>query len=130
MIRLSIESGNQEVLDKIIRKRIDLSKVPGVVKSAQRIGLNVEGAFILGLPGETIETMNDTVNFIKRVGFDGVKLSIYQPFPNTDAYEICRDKGYLTKDYDPERLYVRGGDCFVKTEEFTPEDVLKIAKGF
>ncbi len=129
-MRLSIESGNQEVLDKIIRKRIDLSKVPSVVKSAQRIGFNVEGAFILGLPGETIETMNDTVNFIKRVGFDGAKLSIYQPFPNTDAYEICRKKGYLTKDYDPERIYVRGGDCFVKTEEFTPEDVLKIAKEF
>ncbi len=129
-IRLSIESGNQEILDKIIRKRIDLSKVPSIVKSAQKIGLNVEGAFILGLPGETIKTMHDTVNFAKRAGFDYIRLFVYQPFPNTDAYEICKNKGYLTKDYDPECLFIVGNKCFVETEEFTPEDVLRIAKGF
>ncbi len=130
IIRLSIESGNQEALEKIVRKRIDLSKVSGVVKSAQKLGLKVEGAFILGLPGETIKTMNDTVDFAKNIGFDAIKLFVYQPFPHTDAYKICKNKGYLTKDYDPERLYVVGNKCFVKTEEFTPEDVLKIARRF
>jgi len=129
-IRLSIESGNQEVLDKIIRKRFDLSTVAGVVKSAQKFGLRVEGAFIVGLPGETIQTMRDTVNFAKKTGFDYVRIFVYQPFPNTDAYEICKNKGYLTDDYDPERLYIVGNKCFVKTEEFSPEDVLRIAKGF
>lgn len=129
-IRLSIESGNQNVLDKIVRKNIDLSKVPGIVRSAQKIGLNVEGAFILGLPGETIKTMRDSMNFAKQTGFNEVKHFIYQPFPDTEAYEICKNKGYLTKDYNPECLYLTGDKCFVKTENFTPEDVLKIARNF
>jgi magnesium-protoporphyrin IX monomethyl ester (oxidative) cyclase len=130
IIRLSIESGNQEVLYNIIRKRFDLSKVADVVKSAQKIGLLVEGAFILGLPGETIQTMQDTLDFAKKVGFNDTKLFIFQPFPDTDAYNICKDNGYLTEDYDPERLYIVGNKSFVRTDKFTPEDVQKMARDF
>lgn len=127
-IRLSIESGNQEVLDKIIRKRIDLSKIPDIVKTAQRLGMVVEGAFIFGLPGETIQTMRDSVNFAKKTGFDYIKKFIYQPFPNTKAYEICKEKGYIIKSYDPEKIYITGNESFVKTEDFSPEDVIRIAR--
>ncbi len=127
-IRLSIESGNQEVLDKIIRKRIDLSKIPDIVKMAQKYGMKVEGAFIFGLPGETKQTMRDSVDFAKKAGFDGIKYFIYQPFPNTEAYDICEEKGYITEGYDPERIFITGNDAYVKTEEFSPEDVLSIAR--
>ena len=127
-IRLSIESGNQEVLDKIIKKRIDLSKIPALVKMAQKYGMKVEGAFIFGLPGETKKTMRDSVDFAKSAGFDVVKYFIYQPFPNTEAYDVCKEKGYITEEYDPERIFITGNDAYVKTEEFSPEDVLNIAR--
>lgn len=127
-IRLSIESGNQEILDKVIRKRIDLKTIPEIVKMAKKRGIIVEGAFILGLPGETKETMRDSVNFAKKVGFDVIKYFIYQPFPNTEAYDICKEKGYITEGYDEENIFITGANAYVKTEDFTPEDVLSIAR--
>jgi len=127
-IRLSIESGNQEILDKVIKKRIDLKTIPGIVRMAKKLGIIVEGAFIFGLPGETKETMRDSVNFAKHAGFDVIKYFIYQPFPNTEAYDICKEKGYITEDYDEENIFITGTNAYVKTEDFTPEDVLKIAR--
>lgn len=127
-IRLSIESGNQDILDKVIRKRIDLKTIPGIVKMAQKLGIIVEGAFIFGLPGETKDTMRDSVNFAKMAGFDVIKYFIYQPFPNTEAYDICKEKGYITEEYDEENIFITGANAYVKTEDFTPEDVLSIAR--
>jgi len=124
----SIESGNQDVLDKIIKKRINLSKVKEMVDISKKIGIQTEGAFMFGLPGETIQTMKDTNKFIKKTGFDMNKKFIYQPFPNTKLYDICIEKDYLTPDYNPKKIYVTGDKSFIKTEEFSPEDVVKMAR--
>ena len=128
LLRMSIESGNQEILNNVIRKNINLKQVADIVKSCKKIGIRTEGAFIFGLPGETLETMQDTVNYAKTVGFDRVIKFIYQPFPNTVLYDLCVAKGYLTADFDPKRSYVTGSQCYVRTEKFTPEDVKKIAR--
>ena len=81
---------------------------------------------MFGVPGETLETMQDSLDFAKKVGFDRVVKFIFQPFPNTELYNVCVKNGYLTKDYNPTKAYVTGNKCYVKTEKFTPEDVLKI----
>ncbi|MFA5022531.1 MAG: radical SAM protein [Patescibacteria group bacterium] len=128
LVRISVESGNQMVLDKIIRKRIDLSQVKKVTDICRKLDIRTEGAFIFGLPGETIETMKETAKFAKNAGFDRVKRFIYQPFPNTDLYRQCIEKGYITSDYDSKRIYVTGDKCYIKTENFSPQDVLEIAR--
>ncbi len=128
-IRMCIESGNQEVLDKIIKKRIDLSKIKNIIDVCQKIGLKTEGAFMFGVPGETIASMQQTLKFANSLGFNRVKKFIFQPFPNTELYDVCVKNNYLTEDYNPREIYVTGNKSFVKTENFLPEDVVKIARG-
>ena len=127
-LRMSIESGNQEILNKIIKKRIDLNQIKPIVQICKKLGIKTEGAFMFGIPGETIQTMQDTLNFARKMKFDRIKKFIFKPFPNTELYDICVKNNYLTKDYDPRKIYVTGNKCYVKTEEFSPEDVIKIAR--
>lgn len=128
LMRFSIESGNQKVLDEIIKKRINLKMVKPIVDICRRLNIKTEGAFIFGIPGQTIKTMEDNLKFAKECGFDRIKKFVYQPFPNTELYKICEEKRYFTKDYDLRRIYVTGSKCYVKTEDFSPEDVLSIAR--
>lgn len=125
-LRMSIESGNQDILYNVIKKNIDLSQVRNIVGTARKLGIETEGAFIFGIPGETIETMKESIEFAKKTGFDRMVRFVFQPFPNTELYNICVKNNYLTKDYDPRRLYITGNKCYVKTDKFSPEDVLKI----
>ena len=75
---------------------------------------------------KTIETMKDNIRFAKKTGFDRMIRFIFQPFPNTELYDICVKNNYFTEDYDPKSVYITGNKCYVKTKEFSPEDVLKI----
>lgn len=127
-VRFSIESGNQEVLDKVIKKRINLKTVKPIIDICKKLKIRTEGAFIFGAPGQTIAAMEDNLKFAEDCGFDRVIRFVYQPFPNTELYKICEEKGYLTPDYNPKELYLTGSKSFVKTEDFNPEDVLKIAR--
>lgn len=127
-MRFSIESGNQEVLDKVIKKRIDLKTVKPIINFCKKLGIRTEGAFIFGIPGQTIETMEDNLKFAKDCGFDRIIKFIYQPFRNTELYEICKEKGYFTKDFNPQKLYQTGSKCYVETEDFSPDDVLRLAR--
>lgn len=125
-LRMSIESGNQNVLTNIIKKNINLDHAKEIAEICRKLGIYTEGAFIFGIPGETVETMQDSLNFAKEAGFNRIVKFIFQPFPNTELYDLCLEKGYLTEDYDPNRVYVTGNRCYVKTETLSPEDVLKM----
>jgi len=127
-LRMSIESGNQEVLYNIIKKRIDLKQIKPIVQICKKLGIKTEGAFIFGIPGETIQNMKDTLNFAQKMKFDRIKKFIFQPYPNTELYDICIKNNYLTKDYDSQKIYMTGDKCYIKTKEFSPEDVIKIAR--
>lgn len=70
--------------------------------------------------------MKQSLRFAKEVGFNRIVKFIFQPFPNTELYKICQKNHYFTEDYDPKKVYITGNKCYVKTEKFKPEDVLKI----
>jgi len=105
-----VESGNQQILDTV-KKRITLDKVRESVKLAKDAGINVLASFILGLPGETRETMMQTVEFAQELqtyyGFH-----VMAPFPGTEVREKAEEYGVeiLTNDwakYDANRPVTR-----------------------
>ena len=102
--------------------------VKPIIDVCKRLKIRTEGAFIFGIPGQTTETMKDNLKFAKYCGFDSIKKFIYQSFPNTELYKICKEKGYFTKDFDPRQLYVTGSKCYLKTKDFTPDDVIRITR--
>ena len=69
-VKLGFESGNQEVVDTIVNKRLNLDYARQVVQEIKRVGMTVHGTFTYGLPGETREQMADTKRYIATLGLD------------------------------------------------------------
>jgi len=117
-----VESGNQHILDRI-KKKITLQKVGEAVAMARDAGISVQASFILGLPGETRETMMRTLEFAQQLDtFYG--LHVLAPFPGTEIRENAEEYGIeiLTHDwakYDANRPVTR-------TKECSPEDVTSL----
>ena len=74
-VKLGFESGNQEVVDTIVNKRLDLEQASTVVFELKRLGFKVHGTFTYGLPGETAGQMQDTKRFIASLPFDTIQES-------------------------------------------------------
>ncbi|NOZ24383.1 MAG: radical SAM protein [Planctomycetes bacterium] len=97
-----VETGNAEVM-KRIRKRITLDQVRRATGLAHRHGIETLGYFMLGLPGDTEATMQDTVRFAVDSGLDLAKFSITVPFPGSPLYrELEASKAIKSRDW---RLY-------------------------
>ncbi len=85
-VGLGIESGNQEIL-KRANKKLDLKVVPKVLENLRRVGIESYGFFILGLPGETRETLQETVDFALKNQFDRVWFNLFTPYPGSLAFK-------------------------------------------
>lgn len=98
-IPFGIESGNQEVLNRT-NKRITLEQVRRAVSLVKKAGIETEGYFMLGLPGETKETIEDTLKFSLSIGLDYAKYAITVPLPGTTLFEEWDREGCIkTKDW-------------------------------
>lgn len=96
-----VESGNQEILDSVIGKQLTLEQVRAAFKAAKEVGMETIGFFMIGLPGETEETMNDTIRFAIELDPVVANFSMATPFPGTEMSRIVKEKGrLLVNNYD------------------------------
>ena len=100
-INFAVESGQQRVLDQIINKPIKLKRVSELIHFAKKIGLEVGGFFVLGMPGETFEDMKETIRFIKRHRLHSFHLAVASPLPGSSLYDQCLKEGLLVDGYSP-----------------------------
>jgi len=99
IIGFGFESGNQRILNSM-KKKEKLEHAVEAVRLCNEAGIDVQGAFILGHPGETTESIQDTIRFARNLDLDTVAFYIAIPYPGTELYEIARKNGYLRKDLD------------------------------
>jgi len=98
-LSFGIESGNQEVLDKV-GKGIKLEQVENAVKWAKEAGIGTIGFFMIGLPYDTEETMQQTIDFAKSLPLDLVQFTITVPYPGTELYTMVEKQGkFLVDDW-------------------------------
>ena len=91
-IYIGFESGNQRILD-LIQKGTTLDDARRAVKLCHKFGLEVRGSFIVGLPWDTPETVQESIYFAKELDLDFVKFMLYTPEEGTDLYDIAMDYG-------------------------------------
>lgn len=94
MIGYGIESGNQQVLDSV-RKGTMLTDAIMAVRMAHDVGLEVTGHCILGFPGETVQTMQETIEFAKFLRLDYAQFYCAVAFPGSVLYRQARENGWL-----------------------------------
>lgn len=126
-VAYGIESGNQDVLDKI-PKGITLDQVRNAVKLTKEVGLKVCGFFILGLLGDTKETMQQTIDFAKELKVDVASFNIMTPYPGTRLYDLVKKEGkFLTSDWGTFH-HTSGKMCFIHPDIAPPEVVEEMYK--
>lgn len=106
-INFALESGNQEHLLRNIKKPLKLDKIPPLVNYTRELGCDVSIFLVLGIPGETVEMMWDSYRLAAKLEIYRPFISIATPYPGSELYNICVEKGYLKKDFDLDDLYIR-----------------------
>ncbi|MHC4780115.1 MAG: B12-binding domain-containing radical SAM protein [Planctomycetota bacterium] len=97
-IAYGIESGDQAILDTI-GKRQTLEEIERDVSLTQEVGIRVKGLFMMGLPGETRESIWRTASFARRLGLDLFQVTKFTPLPGSDLYADIRSHGEFTDDW-------------------------------
>lgn len=125
------ESGNQDVVNNIVGKNLDLKTVENAVRLCKKVGIDVGCYFVIGLPGETKEDILQTIEFGRKLRFMGAKscsFFIANPFYGTRLYKIVKERGYLAVENDDEleEEAFLNLKAVIKTSEFTPGDVTKL----
>lgn len=93
-VGLGIESGNQEILNRI-KKGVTLREVRRAVRLLNEVGIEIWGYFMFGLPGDTEETMRDTIEFAKSLDLTLAKFHVAVPFPGTEFWSFLVENRYL-----------------------------------
>jgi len=119
-IKYGIESAVQKLVDSA-NKDLDLKKAEDMIEYTNRIGIKTHLTFMFGLPGESHETIQKTIDFALRMNPESVQFSITTPFPGTNYYKDLNKKGMLVSkkwsDYDGNFKSV------IKTKELSAKEL-------
>lgn len=123
-VKYGVESASQSLVDAI-GKNMDLKKAFKMIKFTKEMGIKVHLTFTFGLPGETKETIQKTINHVLRLDPFSVQFSITTPFPGTEYYKILVKKdSIMTRDFS---CYDGHSQSVIRLENLTPQD-LEFAK--
>ena len=99
LLCVGFESPTQEALDSVNKKTTKQQQLE-FMENTRKAGLLVNGCFILGLPGGSVESIRDTIEFAKKLNPDTAQFYPLMVYPGTEAYRWAKEKGYLTtEDY-------------------------------
>jgi hopanoid biosynthesis associated radical SAM protein HpnJ len=97
LLLVGYESGNQGILDNI-KKGIRIEEAREFTANCRKLGITIHGTFILGLPGETQETIRQTIEFAKQLDVFSIQVSLAAPYPGTELYRQALENGWFSQD--------------------------------
>jgi len=100
-IEVGIESGNNTILKKM-QKQITIENALEACNKIRKHGLELHAYFMAGFPDETEESLYDTLKAIKQVN-GNVMISIFMPYPGTELFEFCKQRGLIDDNFDVAR---------------------------
>ncbi len=98
LLLVGYESGNQKILHNI-KKGMLVDVARRFTKDCHELGVKIHGTFILGLPGETKETIEETIRFATEVNPHTIQVSLAAPYPGTFLFEQAMKEGWLDTDH-------------------------------
>ena len=97
LLIVGYESGDPQIL-KNIKKGATVERARDFTRDCHKLGLTVHGDFILGLPGETKESIRNTIDFAKSLDVETLQVSIAHAFPGTEFYDYAKKNGFITNE--------------------------------
>jgi len=118
-ILFGVESGSPAMLKKM-KKGITLDKVRAAFQLTKEVGIKTQAFFLFGMPGETQETIKETIDFAKELNASSTQFAVAIPHPGTALYQECKANGWLTSenwaDYTSE-------ECVIETPWLSAKEV-------
>ena len=96
LLLVGYESGNQQILINI-KKGLRVDRARQFAADCRDLGITVHGTFILGLPGETKETIQETIRFAREVNPHSLQVSVAAPYPGTELYRQAVEQGLAAR---------------------------------
>lgn len=122
---VGFESGSQKILENM-KKKTTVTEMEDFIAEARRAGMIIHGCFMVGLPGETRETMEETLDLAMRLSPDTVQFYPVMVYPGTEAYAWYKERGLIkTSDFakwiTPEGLH----NTVISTEALSSEELVR-----
>ncbi len=99
LLIVGFESGDPQIL-RNTRKGATVEQAREFMRNCKKAGIMVHGDFIIGLPGETPETIERTVRFAQALDCETIQVSIAHAYPGTELYNFAQSNGYLRSDVE------------------------------
>src|SRR5271166_3828370 len=97
LLIVGYESGDPQIL-KNIKKGATVERAREFTRDCHKLGLVIHGDFILGLPGETKESIRNTIEFAKQIDCETIQVSIAHAFPGTEFFDYAKENGFITNE--------------------------------
>ncbi|MEK6531946.1 MAG: radical SAM protein [Deltaproteobacteria bacterium] len=122
---VGFESGSQKILDAM-KKKTTREEMFRFMKDAKKAGILIHGCFMAGLPGETLETLNETLLLAKSLKPDTAQFYPVMVYPGTEAYAWYMERGLISADDFSKWITPQGlHNTVVSTEALTSEDLVR-----
>ncbi len=97
LLIVGYESGDPQIL-KNIKKGATVERALQFTKDCHKLGLVIHGDFIMGLPGETHQTINNTIAFAKELDVETIQVSVAHAYPGTELYDYAVKNGFMVSE--------------------------------
>ncbi|HEY3928287.1 MAG TPA: hopanoid biosynthesis associated radical SAM protein HpnJ [Candidatus Koribacter sp.] len=97
LLIVGFESGDPQIL-KNIKKGATVDRARAFTKDCHKLGLKIHGDFILGLPGETKDSIRRTMDFAKELDVETIQVSIAHAYPGTELYDYAKSNGFIVQE--------------------------------
>ncbi len=126
-VAFGVETGSKRIM-KTIDKRLDLNKVKKTFELCKKLDIESTAFFVLGLPGENRETMQETIDFAKELDPTFAQFTTLTPFVGTRVYDLIKREGELLEDWNVKFSGHYDKPKKFKLGELTPELLLEMKR--
>jgi anaerobic magnesium-protoporphyrin IX monomethyl ester cyclase len=123
LLDVGYESGNDEMLNRM-RKGLTKSDLERFTNEARRAGMRILSDFVIGLPGETKQTIDETMLFIEKIRPDLLQVAVATPIPGTEFFDYCKSNAHLMTEDLEDSLNSEGFQkCIVRYPHLSNEEI-------
>ncbi len=119
-VSFGIESGSQKILNNA-KKGTTVEQNEKAIANAKTAGIKTYCSFMFGLPGENKQTVQQTIEFVKRTLPNGAQFNVVVPYPGTKLFDLAVKKGWITSEIDWTKLYQH--ISAMRTDEMSTEEL-------